>query len=115
MKKMILLALVALLVACKPTRQQQAEALVKKYLIDSALNDPDSYAPVNFGSLTKLDGTLYNDDKSNRPDSKGILEISHTFRYKNQFGGIITKTLDFYIDPNFTRAYGPPILNKNKL
>lgn len=104
MKKPILIALIVILSACTFTKQQKAEKLVKDYL-KTHLNDPDSYQYVEFSKAEKLrDTTMIYKGKSEPVNYHGWWQINHTYRSKNGFGGIITKTDCFQIDSGFTKA-----------
>lgn len=59
---------------------------VEHYLKRSYLNAPSSYESVEWGPLTQ------NDD--------GTYTVSHTYRAKNGFGGVITESKVFVIDRN---------------
>ncbi|GAC1308097.1 MAG: hypothetical protein NVSMB24_21190 [Mucilaginibacter sp.] len=96
MKKNLLIALFIILSSCTQTKQQKAESLVKDYL-KTHLNDPNSYESVSFSPIQNVI------DKSNGKPA-GWWEINHTYRSKNGFGGVITKTDGFSIDTTFSKA-----------
>ena len=88
MKKiLILFCFVLLFISCTKTPEQKAQKQIKEYLA-KVLNDTNSYEPVSFGTLT-------NNDMSGKYVAEYYL--SHTYRAKNLFGGIETKTYKFYL------------------
>ena len=94
--KRILLLLTLLITACSQTKQQKAEQAVKIYL-EKTLNDPSSYESVSFSNVQ-----LVIDKTTGK--SAGWWEINHTYRAKNEYGGIISKTECFSIDTTFSKA-----------
>lgn len=65
---------------------------VKEYL-ETNLNDPESYEPVYWGELEKVDSTQFEGSFANDP---GYV-VSHTFRAKNAFSGTIKADKVFII------------------
>jgi hypothetical protein len=55
---------------------------VRAYL-ENTLNDPESYTPAEWGQLTNYEGKFY---------------VSHSFRAKNKFGGMVLQDWTFTID-----------------
>lgn len=91
MKKLITaLILTTALAGCIRSKQQKAEALVKKYL-DSSLNDPHSYESVKFGKLDTFN-TRLQDNYNYKITIKLIAQIQDEFdewKLKNpDFDGI---------------------------
>lgn len=109
MRKFIFIPIL-LLIACSQTKEQRAKNVVKRYL-DSALNDPHSYEPVEFSNLDST-FTTYEEDanfilantrkdsievqyeiwKKKNPDFDGIGDLSDA-RVK-----YFTKMIKYYND-----------------
>lgn len=97
-------ALLVLLCSCQITKEQKAKKLVDDYL-KGTLNDPGSYESVSFGNLRPMKDTIVM--LSNKPDTihyNGRCQIEHTYRAKNEYGGIVTKTDWFQVDSAMTKA-----------
>ena len=65
---------------CSPSPEGKAKANVAKRLANT-LNDPDSYKPADWGSLTPVSGC---------PNVKYY--IQHKYRAKNKLGGYVAST-----------------------
>ena len=88
MKKLIIiLCFVSLFISCTKTPEQKFQNLIKEYLT-TVLNDPKSYESVSFGTLDNNYGGLY----------PALYTMKHTYRARNKFGGVETKTYKFYVD-----------------
>lgn len=97
--------------SCQITTNQKVQHAVKVYL-DSTLNDPKSYESVSFGKIYYLKDTVV--DLNGKPDTlkyHGSMQVLHTYRAKNAFGAVITKTEWFQIDSTMRKAeccFDPP-------
>jgi|GEM_PF-2113673 len=110
MRYLLPIAIVAMLAigACshEETKEEKAYQLVEQAVKDS-LKDPESYESVKFSELLKLKDTIIVVDGQSYPQEyHGEYEIAHTYRSKNAYGGIITKSDVFHIDSGFTGAKG---------
>ncbi|WP_345100518.1 hypothetical protein [Mucilaginibacter panaciglaebae] len=110
MKYLFPVAIIAMLaVACSsapPTNEEKAHELITQAVKDS-LKDPESYESVSFSELKKLkDTTIVVDGQSYPQQYQGAYEMAHTYKSKNAYGGILTKSDVFHVDSGFTTAKG---------
>ena len=110
MRYFLPIAIVALLAiaACSHSdpKIEKAHELVTQAVKDS-LKDPESYESVSFSELLKLKDTVKVVDGQSYPEIfNGEYEIAHTYRSKNAYGGVVTKSDVFHIDSGLTTAKG---------
>lgn len=110
MKYLFPIAIIAVLsfAACSHTdpKIEKAHELVAQAVKDS-LKDPESYESVSFSDLLKLKDTVKVIDGQSYPETfNGAYEIAHTYRSKNAYGGVVTRSDVFHIDSAMTNAKG---------
>ncbi|MES2428154.1 MAG: hypothetical protein V4560_14340 [Bacteroidota bacterium] len=85
---------------------EKAHELVTQAVKDS-LKDPESYESVSFSQLLKLHDTVKVIDGQSYPEPHyGQYEIAHTYKSKNAYGGIVTKSEVFHLDSGLQVAKG---------
>lgn len=109
MRYLFPIAIIALLaVGCSHSdpKVEKAHELVTQAVKDS-LKDPEGYESVNFSQLLKLHDTVKVIDGQSYPEPHyGQYEIAHTYKFKNAYGGIITKSDVFHLDSGLRVAKG---------
>lgn len=109
MRYLFLIAIIALLaVGCShpDSKVEKAHELVTQAVKDS-LKDPESYESVWFSPLLKLHDTVKVINGQSYPEPHyGQYEIAHTYKSKNAYGGIITKSDVFHLDSGLQVAKG---------
>jgi len=95
MKKVLLLTLIigCFLSCSKPTKEDMAKDLIKKYMIEN-LNDPKSYEPISFSKLDSISVV--------HPVLLGW-RMTHKFRAKNGFGALGIQNMEFFFDKEVTK------------
>lgn len=110
MRYLFPIAIIAMLAtaACSHSnsKEERAHELVTQAVKDS-LKDPESYESVSFSPLLKLKDTVKVIDGQSYPEVyNGEYEIAHTYKSKNAYGGVITKSDVFHLDSGLTTAKG---------
>lgn len=63
---------------------------VQDYLKNTYLNDPDSYEPISWSAVIKLN--------DNKQEGYPAYQVRHKFRAKNEYGGYVTEEKIFKLD-----------------